>query len=428
MMPLPPPPAPLKKVTEIEIFSEEQLNVLPQEAKTSIIELGNNLPTKELLILNPLVAKLLKIKELTKIEYVPLPDNATKEQKEAHKASIEEFKEAKKEIAALKKQNSEAKSAIKKPLDLLGSQVLTIEKSIKAIVEEVFAEIEITFKPYLDEVAEKAAALAKAKTDKANEAINALSAQNLEQANTFKKSQLITFLKYEMLGPTKLEVSNAIENYTLDKLFSVRDMLSIKTFEQFTINQQLDLLDEEELSNIKTFFSKEIKDFISNINVKITALQLEKTNEKLSDTVENQTEQLEAIKLPQPPTPPTFNTIPLAPPSPSNFGSPISNTDVFEVMTKANGDAYGSGANQNTVPVKLDIYPKNHNDVDFLDLVIAQINDCKENIEYLRKRYIEDSNIVKTEDDKANIEKVRGAGFLMDKTIDYILGKPFKQQ
>lgn len=428
MNPTPPPAGPPKpQVKEIEIFTLEQLNVLPQEAKTSIIELGNNLPQKELLVLNPLVTKLLQIKELTKIQYVPLPENATPEQKEAHKASLEEFKDAKAQITALKKQNGEAKSAIKKPLDLLGKQVLTIEKAIDKIALEVLGDIEKTFKPYLDATKEKKDAAAKAKEDKANEAINTLSDANLAQANQFKKSQLTTFLKYEMLTDTKTEVNNAIENYTLDKLFIVRDSLKLKTFETFATGQDLTILSTEDLTAIKTFFTVDIDLLIKNINVKITALQLEETNKNLTNTVENQTEQLEAIKLPPPPLPPTIisSVVPPAPVS-VTMSSPISNTDVFEFITESNGQPYGSGANQNTV--KIDIYPKNHNEVDFLDLVIAQIEDCKANVEYIRKRFVEDTNIVKTEDDKVNIEKVRGAKFLMDKTIEYILGKPFKEQ
>lgn len=411
MIPLPPP------TNEIEIFSEEQLDILPKEAKASIIELGNNLPTKELLVLNPLVAKLLQIKELTKIKYVPLPEDPTKEDKEAYKANIEEFKEAKKEITSLKQQSAIAKKAIKGPLDALGKEVLNVERSINEIALEVLSVIEESFKPYTDEVAEKAAAALKIKTDKANEAINALSAENLAQANTFKKSTLITFLKYEMLGDTKLEVNNAIENYSLERLYALRDLIPLKTFESLTVGKELDLLSEEELTAVKNVFQNEIKQFISSINVKITTLELLKTNEKLSDTVEQQTEQLEIKSIPIPPQ----ATLQVQ-------GSPISNTDVFEVITNNNGNPYGEGANQNTVPVKLDIYPKNSNEVDFLDLVIEEITKCKDNIEYLRKRFSEDSNIVKSNEDNANIEKVRGAGFLLDKTIFYILDQLPKKQ
>lgn len=397
---IPPPPSVTK---EIEIFTVEQLNVLPEEARVSIINLESNLPQKELLILNPLVSELLKIKELTKIKYVPLPEEPTKEDIAAHKENIEEFKAAKKSITALTQQNSKAKSAIKGPLDLLGKQVLTIEKSVKAIADEVLASIELTFKPYIDAEAEKARIAKEKKEAKEKEAINKLTEENNAQANAFKKSQLITFLKYEMLADTKTEVNNAIENYSLDRLFSVRDMLSLKTFEQYAVDKDLSLLEAEELEEIKLSFAKEIGLFRSNINVKLEALQLEKDNEKLSDTVEH----LEEAKILPPPPVPT--------------GTPISNTNVFDVMTNHANTPFGAGASQNTVPVEL--YPKDSKSIDFLDLVIGEINNCKDNVAYIRKRYLEDDSIEKSEEDTKNIERVRGSLFLLDKTILYILNQ-----
>lgn len=398
----PPPPTGLK---EIEIFTQEQLEVLPQEAKDSIINLEANLPQKELLVLNPLVSELLKIQELKKLKYVPLPEEPTKEDLAAHKENIEEFKAAKKSITALKSQNASAKTAIKKPLDLLGAQVLTIEKSVKAIAEEVLASIELTFKPYLDAEAEKARIAKEKKEAKELEAINKLTEENNAQASAFKKSSLITFLKYEMLEETKTETNNAIENYALDKLFKTRDLLAFKTFESLSAGKKLDLLDEEELATIKTTFSNEIELLKKNINTKITALQLEKDNEKLSDTVEQQAEQLTA---PLPPTPPM---------------APISNMDVFDVMTNQPNVPYGTGASQNNIPLKADPYPSNSNAVDFLDLVIEQLNTCNDNIQYIRKRFVEDTNIIKSPEDEANIERVRGAKFLIEKTILYILNQ-----
>jgi hypothetical protein len=395
----PPPPS-----NELVIFSQEQLNILPQEAKDSVISLEKNLPQKELLILNPLVSELLKVKELAKLKYEPLPEEPTKEDIEKHNINIQEFKDAKKSITALKQQNESAKTAIKKPLDTLGKQVLTFEKSVNTIAVDVLTTLEKTFKIWIDAEAAKAKAKADAKTEKANAAINALSEQNQAQANTFKKSTLITFLKYEMLGPLKLEVNGAIENYSLDKLFVLRDGLVLRTFESFTAEKELNLLDDEELTNIKKFFSDEIDLFRKSINTKIEALELAKTNEKLVDTVETQAEQLST-----PPPPPPLGT------------SPIANTNVFEQINDKSGVPYGQGANQNTVPV--DIFPKNPNDVDFLDLVIDQINSCRDNVKYIRDRFVTTTEIVKSEDDLVNITRVGGSLHLLDKTIAYILGQ-----
>ena len=71
----------------------------------------------------------------------------------------------------------------------------------------------------------------------------------------------------------------------------------------------------------------------------------------------------------------------------------------------------------------LPLYPSNPAQVDFLDLVISEINSCKDNIEYIRRRFTEDEGIVKSPEDLANIERVRGVKFLLDKTVMYILNQ-----
>jgi hypothetical protein len=392
-----------KEIKEIEIFTMEQLEILPQEAKDSIINLGNNLPQKELLVLNPLVTELLKIKELEKLKYTPLAEDATKEQIAEHKANIEEFKAAKKCISALTSQNALAKKSIKGPLDLLGKQVLNIEKSVNTIAKEVLDAIELTFKDYIDAEKEKAAIALAKREAKATEAINKLTEQNTAQANIFKKSTLVTFLKYEMLGETKTEVNNAIENYALDNLFSVRDMLALKTWEHFTQGQELTLLEEQELIDLKAFFEKEMTLFKSSINVKITALQLEKDNEKLITKIE------------------TIEDAPVAVPVAPVSQNIMAGTDIFNTIANGTNQPLGTGASINTLPKEL--YPNDDKNVDFLDLVIDEINNCKDNIAFIRERFMTSLEVQHTDQDKENIRRVLGAGVLLDKTILYILNQ-----
>jgi hypothetical protein len=438
--PLPPPPPVVAVMTaipkELEIFSLEQLNVLPEEARTSIVNLGENLPSKELLILNPLVSKLLKIKELTKLEYFALADGATKEEIQAYKENIEKFKSAKKEIVELKTQTSSAKSAIKGPLDLLGKQVLTIEKSFKSIAEDVLAEIEKTFKPYLDAEAEKAKVAKEKKEAKEKEAINALSEQNAEQANQFKKSQLITFLKYEMLEPFKTTVNDAIQNYSLAKIYQVRDSLSLRIFKVDAVNagKDLSLFTEDEISAMDLNYRKEVEVLRTNLNTKIQALELEKSNENM----QNALEEVQAMPLPPvPPVPsaPTFvNSIGSIPPPMSVPTAPIveavipeaQKIDAFAVSNQGTSTPYGAGANSKPVPLQL--YPDNSKAVDYLDLVIGEIEKTRENISYITHRFLDDKEIIKSDEDVKNVTKVQASDELLNKVILYILGQlPPKQ-
>lgn len=402
-----------KEVTEIEIFTEDQLMVLPNDAKESIIALEANLPQKELLVLTPLVIKLLKIKEYAKIKYIHLPPDPTKEQLQIQKDNVLLFENAKKDIAALKKQNGEAKSAIKGPIDLLGKQVLTIEKSINSIIVETLEALEKTFKPYLDAKAEKAKIALDKKNAAATEAINALSAENLAQSNMFKKSTLTTFLKYEMLAAIKLKVQNAIENYGLEALRLLYNELLLKTFEDFAGDKDLSILEAEtEFKPIYDSFRSEINSMLDNIKLRSQLLETLKSNEKLSDKIEQQTEQLEIRNTILPPPQPV--SLPVVP-----QGTPISNTDVYGAIN--NAVVYGSGANNQTVPVYVPKQSVNIHTDNFVDLIIAEISGCRDNISYIRKTYEEDTFAAKTVLDFQRIEKALQAVTLLDKVIAYVL-------
>lgn len=283
---------------EIIIFTDDQLEVLPQETKEVIIGLTHNLPANELKVLNPLIVELLKIKELTKIQYVPLPDDPTAEQKEAHAKSVEKFKAAKKALIEFGKKNADAKTKIKGPLDLLGKEVLKVERSLTTIKDEVLTAIETTFKDFIEAEKEKAAAALEKRNAKAAAAVAALSEENVEKDNIIKKGALMTFLKYEILEGTKADVALAIEKFSLDEVFKLRDGLAMRTFENLAFGKELTLLDEEELASVKKNFENEIAGFTLNLNNRITALQALKDNEKLVDQIEDKNVTFEVVSSP----------------------------------------------------------------------------------------------------------------------------------
>lgn len=389
------------EINEIEVFTIDQLEILPQAAKESIISLSNNLPTKELLVLNPLVTELLRIKQLENITYTPLPPNPTKEDLQIYKENIQQFKDAKKQITELKKQNASAKSAIKKPLDDLGKQVLTIEKSINLFADEIVEKLQLTFKPYIDEEAEKAAKALAAKQAKEKEAIAALEEQNQAQALLFEKSKLITFLKYEMLESTKAEVNNAVAQYSLEALFKLRGEFNFKTFEFFTKEKNLSIIPPNELEEIKDYFVTETKTLLASIDGAIKQRELQAANERL----------LEEVAPEEPPV---------------QEKQMMSSLDAFELANSKTVVPFGQGANPNTV--QREIYPSNPHEVDFLDLVIYEIKQCKERVSYIYKRYSESKREFKP-DEAENIRRVRGAIQLIDKVVLYILNQlPPKQK
>lgn len=264
----------------MEVFTEEQLQQLPEEARLNIVALEAELPAKELQVLNPLVAKIFAFKtEAENLKYIePTDDN-----KEQVAENIEAFKSLKKKATEMKTAAADAKKAIKGPLDEMGKKVLAIEKSFGTLIEGCLNTVLTDFKPYTDAVKEKADAATAKRNAKATATVNQLTEENQQQAAAFDKSKLITFLKYEMLEPTEKEVAHAIENFKLDKLFELRDALAFRTFESLSTGKDMTLMDDPvELSDIQMSFKHKIAGLVTNLNTKISALQLEETNKTLS--------------------------------------------------------------------------------------------------------------------------------------------------
>lgn len=375
---------------EIEIFSEEQLNILPKEAKESIISLNAGLNTKELLVLNPMVAELLKIKELIKIKFVPLPENPTKEDKAKFKENIAEFKSAKSSIVAFKKQSAEAKKAIKGPLDLLGKQVIVVEKSVNEIASEVADLLDKEFKPYLDEEQEKKDAAAEKKRLEEQKAINELSEQNKAQSDLIAKGQILTYLKYEMLEGTKRVVAGAIQHYTLDAAQDLLRVILAMTFENTATGKDLTLLDAEELLACQTSFFNQRLEMTSSLNARIKILELEKENEKLEEKIE---------------------TVTATPPPIYQGVSNISVTGQIETGAPLEPEAFvAARINQSLL--------NNNSDLKSVvnGLIVETINDIDFNIDL----FIDLHNADATEEQVEDVRRCKGAIKLLEKTILYI--------
>lgn len=277
----------------VEVFTAEQIEILPEETKTAIIALEQDLPKKELAVLNPLVVELLKAKELAKIQYVPKPEapadgkKFSKEELAPYEESVAAYKAAKKQLVEVKKKAADAKKQIKGPLDEMGKKVVTIEKGVLEILTEITETLEGTFKPYIDDEAAKAKAAQERREKASKDKIDELANENEQKNSIIEKGRVVNFLKYEMIEPTETEVHTAIEKYSLDKLYETRDGLKFQTFEKLSAGKDLTLLDPEELTEIETKFNQKIFTLTTNLNNRINVLELAKDNEKLSDQVES---------------------------------------------------------------------------------------------------------------------------------------------
>jgi hypothetical protein len=272
-----------KKVEEVEvihiaeIITEEQLEILEVSTKETIVSLKEELPLKQLAVLNPMLVELMKVKAFEEIKYNP----------EKEKESALEYEEANKQITAFIKLAGEAKSAIKKPLDAIGKNVLKVEKDVIAIASEVRNTIQTEFVIYLTEKAR----VAKEKADKiiAKEAaaIKLLEDSQREMKDMALKSEIANKIKYEVLEKTSDIVDNAIDAYSLEALNTLSQ--EIEGYSDFQgmlnarnisfISGETELFNQEEQDMLSSFYLRKVASLKKVVDTKIQLKSLEKVVE-----------------------------------------------------------------------------------------------------------------------------------------------------
>lgn len=256
---------------EINIFSTEQLQILDSETQKEIVFLSDNLPTKELLILNPLVSKLIEIQSYRDtIKYVA-----------DDKESIEAYKEASKDLKATIKLITETKSTIKRPLDALGKSVLAIEKTSKSIVEDVITTIDYEFSEYLKKEEERKEAARLKREEKEREKVRELEEQSRQANQMLVKTNILNSLKYEIPDAFSNEVMTALESYSVSALIDLQSRFNGEGLFESKLSEidKDKILSEEEMEICKTIFDKKISDGMILISRRIDQLKLIQENE-----------------------------------------------------------------------------------------------------------------------------------------------------
>lgn len=259
------------QIEPIEIFTEEQLNVLPQEAKDVIVYLSENLGSNQIMVLNPLIRELLELEELRKLEY-----------KEGDKASEKAYEDAMRKIGAFNTKAADAKKAMKGPIDQMGKKIVSLEKDLKSIGEEVKTDIQKTFAKYIDAKAQKKAATAEKKDAEKNAVVEQLSEAQNQTAIVSKRSETSTKLKYGILEPLKNEILSAMDTHTLVALQALKArLLGYEDFDKVVVTNGVDLnekigeeliIGEDILPEIKAVYKREYDALLKQVNTKIDLL------------------------------------------------------------------------------------------------------------------------------------------------------------
>lgn len=376
----------------VEVFTEEQLQLLPKGAQESIIFLEKNLPSKELLVLNPLVSHLLRIKEHENLKYV-----------EGDKSVIDSYKVAKKDISSFKKASGEAKKAMKGPIDAIGKQILAIEKEVNSVADQVLNTMMKEFDAFEKEEEKRIEADRAKRVKKETETINQLTQEQQDQANQIEKTKILNKIKFEAAADIEMKVNQAIDNYSMDALKNLYTEVSTynetSVFTGFraeakNLIEKL-LLTDDEFINACNFYQEKIRVLLNRIQDKIQLLETTGENQKL------QTEKSTISSLG------TFMLgaagkydSNIEPAVPENVDLPITTqpikTQAPLVFRNEDGTVNFSGHLAN-----------------ICEGLILQKQDLIELYDVIRLE-------VKTEDDAAKVKKLSGICVLLGKVIDYI--------
>lgn len=356
---------------EIVTFSQEQLEILPSDIQQNIILVQDYVKPNELMVLNPLVSKLLSIKEYSQITY-------NCETPELKKESIQQYKDAIKETKSVNVAAGAAKTSLKKPFDEIGKAILSIEKFVKEEVLAVQNSLKNNFKEYIDEEEKKKKALQAKKDAEAKKAIEDLANQNKEQNEQILKMNLLNEIRITREKISKEKVNNAVKNFDLKNLIELKNGFCTITFEHFVDGLDISILDEQSLEIIKEEVADNLKSYIELMESRIQILE---ENKKLeTSNIESNTEN----KILQRPTPPV---------------SPISSSPISS----------SPSLNENMV-FEL------HGKVSTIDPYESMINHLEETLSFY-KQLKEEAKEMKI--DPAKFKKISGSVLLVNKILTY---------
>ncbi len=254
-------------IEEITILSKEQIDALPEEAVEKVRSLSDgDLPAKQLQIFVPVVQKYIALRDKAlklKIEK-DADGNITEE-------SIEAYKEVKSDQRSFNGDLGREIKKIKDPLNSIKGDVLTVEKTFKAESDKIKEAAEKLFEEYENIKAEKAKA-AQEKRDK--ELLDAVALAN-EEADKLKeqnsKTTIYNDIKIKRIAEGITEkATDGIFDANETTLGRIKAGIAQGTRENLVEGSEVDKLDEEIITELKSYYEKAKQRAIVMIDNKLT--------------------------------------------------------------------------------------------------------------------------------------------------------------
>lgn len=296
------------EVKEIEVLTEEQISVLPDSVRDNVIFLTEEMNPKDLMVLNPAVQTLLKLRERGAKLKMKAPVDG-----KFDKENIQSFVDLKKDIRSFRSGIKETAKKLKEPYAKITKGIISIEKTFVEEGTVVYDVAEKEFDPYIKAEAEKDR-IKQEKKDKAlNDAILKAEQENKAIILEAEKTKTYNKIKYEIIAEKITEAtSDALLNSNESKLKGLKEDFGGVTFDEIVSNFRIDVssLDLEILTELKESLIKAQRNSIALINDKLESIAIERKNLILESAKEESKKE-----IPINPTP-VSNTTPITPPVP----------------------------------------------------------------------------------------------------------------
>lgn len=303
------------EVVEVEVLTQEQIDKLSEDIQADISYLTENMNSKKLAVLNPVIIELGKLEDrLDKIKLIPAVDG------KFDKENIQEFKNLKANTRSFNTQIKAVAKAMKDPLNLTKTHIINIEKGFLESAAKIITGADDKFAPYLEEEAKKAAAAQKKKDDAMNAEILKAKAEADEANKKNLISQTYNKVKYELIMEgISTKTSNMIVVANEDALKKRLSELEKESFGTLITGVDITVLEPEVSAELRSLFATSIHSSIELIKDKLKSIENDKElliKNANADKTEEIKKAAEVVDTHFPPMP----NIP-APPASSGIGN-----------------------------------------------------------------------------------------------------------
>ena len=289
------------KVQEVQVLTEEQILALPETVKENVTFLTEEMGTKELVVLNPMVSELLEIRELgSELRMMPINSNG-----EFNKDNIQEFVDLKKKVRTFRAGVKNSAKVLKEPFAKITKGIIAIEKTFIEEATKVYDAAETEFKAYDDEQTRLAEERQKKKDKALLDKIAEESAARNQAQNQLQKTNVYNGIKYQAINEGMVDViSDAVLNANEGRLKDLEQWLGNTTYASRKGSLDDSILDEDVQGELREHYlackikcEQMLKNRFTSIEVKKKNAILEAQQTEAAKPIEVESKEVSNIPI-----------------------------------------------------------------------------------------------------------------------------------